>query len=246
MRYGDSERMATDCRFLARKLLFALRRTAPSSPGLIRRKDRCKVVATQRILVVDDEPIVTGSCRRILADSGHEVETTDSGREGLQRALSEHFDLVMTDLRMPDLDGMELVRTLRRERPRTGIVIITGYGTVRSAVAATKLGVTDYIEKPFTPSQIVAAVGKALGARQAGPGIEADMVKDVLGSASRDPRFGQRLLAEGTRVLSGFALSDQAKAAIVSGDIAWIEKECGELSPTERDWLGHRLEAEIW
>ena len=58
--------------------------------------------------------------------------------------------------------------------------------------------------------------------------------------------FGQRLLYEGSRVLSGFALSPEAKAAIVSGDVVWLEKECGELTCAERDWLERRLEAEIW
>ena len=72
------------------------------------------------------------------------------------------------------------------------------------------------------------------------------MVRRVLKAASQSERFGQQLLSEGSRVLSGFALSPEAKAAIVSGDIAWIEKTCGELSCEERDWLQRRLEAEAW
>ena len=62
--------------------------------------------------------------------------------------------------------------------------------------------------------------------------------------ATTDDRFGESLLTKGSRTLSGFALSEEARAAIASGDIAWIEKEVGELSPQERDWLNHRLEAE--
>lgn len=204
------------------------------------------MVAARRILVVDDETMVTQSCRRILALDGHEVETTQSGRDGLQRALAQHFDLVMTDLRMPDLDGMELVRAVRRQSPGTGIIIITGYGTVPSAVAATKLGVSDYIEKPFAPNEIIAAVRKALPAGQSKAEIDADMVRSVLRLASENPEFSQRLLTEGSRVLSGFGLSAEAEAAIASGDIAWIEKNGGELSPEEREWLERRLQAEIW
>ena len=206
------------------------------------------MVAAQRILVVDDEPAVTKSCRRILAGRDDEIQTTQSGREGLRRALSEHFDLVMADLRMPDLDGMELVRRLRSKRPRTAVIILTGYGSVPSAVEAAKLGVSDYIEKPFTPDEITQAVDRALtpAAKSARPRIEADQVRKVLRLAARDRAFAQRLLRQGSRVLSGFALSPPAEAAIVSGDIAWIEKECGELSPEERDWLERRLEAEIW
>lgn len=206
------------------------------------------MVAARRILVVDDEPTVTKSCRRILGGRSDHVQTTESGREGLRLALSEHFDLVMADLRMPDLDGMELVRRLRSKRPGTAVIIITGYGSVPSAVEAVKLGVSDYIEKPFTPEEITQAVGHALtaAAGPAKPRIQADQVRQVLRLAARDQSFAQGLLCRGSRVLSGFAFSPSVKAAIVSGDIAWIERECGELSPEERDWLERRLEAEIW
>ncbi|NQU76207.1 MAG: response regulator [Planctomycetes bacterium] len=204
------------------------------------------MVAARRILVVDDEPVVTKSCRRILLVEGHQVETAESGQEGLRQALSQPFDLVMADLRMPDLDGMELVRAVRKDRPQTAIIIITGFGTITSAVTATKLGVSEYIEKPFTPDQIVEAVNKALLVPPAAPEVQADKVRAVLRVAAQDPSFGARVLAEGSRVLSGFALGDRAEAAIVSGDIAWIEKQCGELSPQERQWLQQRLEAEVW
>ncbi len=209
------------------------------------------MVAAHRVLVVDDEPIVNESCRRVLAHEGYEVDTTESGREGLDRACAQHFDLVITDLKMPDLDGMDLVRALRRERPNTAIVIITGYGTVPSAVEAMGLGVSDYIEKPFTPHQLAKAVHEALAVEEQ-PGkeprleIDAELVKEVLRRASRDPTFGSDLLTEGSRVLSGLALSSEAKAAILSGDITWIEKHCGDLTAEERDWLERRLQAEIW
>ena len=205
------------------------------------------MVAGAKVLVVDDEPVVNESCRRVLAREGFEVNTTESGQDGLSRAFAQHFDLVITDLKMPDLDGMEIVRTLRSQRPRTAVVVITGYGTVASAVEATRLGVSDYIEKPFTPAQLAQAVQRALHAAEPPRvDIEAELVRDVLRQASADPKFGQQLLTTGSRVLSGLALSAQAKAAIVSGDIAWIEKHYGELSPEERTWLEGRLEAEIW
>ena len=206
------------------------------------------MVATRKILVVDDEPVVARGCRRILTEAGYQVDTAGTGREGLSRAVHEDFDLVMADLRLPDLDGMELVRTLRCRRPQIPVVVITGYGSVPSAVEAVKLGVTDYIEKPFTPDQITEAVGEALKPAGCGAGvrIEGKLVREVLRRAGGDQDFGQRLLNEGSRVLSGMALSPDAKAAIVSGDIAWIEKECGQLTAAERDWLERRLQAEIW
>ena len=206
------------------------------------------MVATQKVLVVDDEPVVIKSCQRILTDAGYEVDTAQSGCEGMRRALQEKFDLVMTDLKMPDLDGMELVRELKREQPSMAVVIITGYGTVPSAVEATKLGVSDYVEKPFTPDRITEAANRALrpAREETKPRIEAGIVKEVLRRASRDEDFGASLLTEGHHILSGYALSSETQAAIASGDIAWIEKECGELSAEEREWLERRLQAEIW
>ena len=206
------------------------------------------MVAAGKILVVDDEPLVARSCRRILAGAGYEVDTAATGQDGLNRAVGEDFDLVVADLKLPDLDGMELVRTLRSKQPAIAVIIITGYGSVPSVVEATKLGVSEYIPKPFTPAQITEAVKTALGTAKEPdkPQIEAGLVKKVLRLASSNQKFGERLLYEGSRVLCGFPLSSEAKAAIVSGDIVWIEKECGELSIDERNWLEHRLEAEIW
>jgi DNA-binding NtrC family response regulator len=205
----------------------------------------------RKVLVVDDEPVVNESCRRILRARGFDVATTESGRDGLTRAAAQHYDLVITDLKMPDLDGMELVRAIRRERPGTAVVVITGFGTVPSAVEAVRLGVSDYLEKPFTPSQLAEAVSKALGpapeARQAERvEVEAALVKAVLRTAAADRAFADDLMTRPSRVLCGVALSPEAKAAIASGDVAWIEKHCGDLSDAERSWLTQRLEAEVW
>ena len=206
------------------------------------------VATAGRILVVDDEPVVNQSCRRVLTEAGFEVQTAQSGREGLSRACTQEFDLVITDLKMPDLDGMNLIRSLRKQRPNTAIVVITGYGTISSAIEATRLGVAQYIEKPFTPEELSRAVNGALAEAAEMPKAEinAELVRQVLLRASTDHSFGERLLMEGSRVLSGLPLTSEAKAAIVSGDIVWIEKQCGELSSEEREWLERRLQAEIW
>lgn len=209
------------------------------------------MIATKKILVVDDEPVITKSCRRILSDCGFEVETAGSGTDGLRRAGAKDFDLVITDLKMPDMNGLDLVRRIRQERPQTAIVIITGFGSASTAVEAMRLGVLDYIEKPFSIADITAVVEKALGAvpSSAPPKsslIEADLVREVLRAASSDTAFGARLLREGSKVLSGHALSIEAKAAVVSGDIVWIEKKCGELTAEERSWIDRRLQMERW
>ena len=115
-----------------------------------------------KILVIDDEDIVLISCKRALLPEGFEVKTAQNGIEGLKMIEEERFDLVFTDLKMPDIDGIEVLRIIKQRWPETGVIIITGYQTVDSAVKAIKLGAYDYIEKPFTPDGIINAVNRAL------------------------------------------------------------------------------------
>jgi DNA-binding NtrC family response regulator len=114
------------------------------------------------ILVIDDEDIVRTSCKRLLQPEGYMVETAKSGKEGLQILESRAFDLVLTDLKMPGMDGMEVLLKIKEHWPETEVVIMTGYGTVNTAVRAMKIGVFDYIEKPFTPGDLISLVSKAL------------------------------------------------------------------------------------
>jgi len=162
------------------------------------------MVADRKILVVDDEPAIVRGCERILDRAGYAVESATTGREGLRRATEERFDLVMADLKLPDLDGMELVRMLRIERPEVAIVIITGYSSVSSAAEAVRLGVSDYIQKPFTPDQITDAIRRALEAFEARPRLrpEEALADAALERAERDPIFGQHLVANVGRVVS--------------------------------------------
>lgn len=118
-----------------------------------------------RILFIDDEEIVLRSCRRIFAGSGYEIETAMSGEEGLSKALNQDFDLVVTDLKMPGIGGMEVLTRLRKSRPDTTVIIFTGYASVDTAREALKNGAFDYIPKPFTPEEIREVIKNALEAR---------------------------------------------------------------------------------
>jgi len=119
-------------------------------------------VAVPRILVVDDEMIVCESCKRILEEEGYEAETALSGKEAFEKMKANPFDIVITDLKMPGIDGMEVLRTFRREYPDSIIIMITGFSTVETAVEAMKLGAFDYIPKPFTPDEVAIVVKKAI------------------------------------------------------------------------------------
>ena len=116
----------------------------------------------QRVLVVDDDSTVRQSCERIFTERGYDVETAASGKEGLERTRCGYFDCALLDLRLPDMDGMEVVRAVSEDRSNIAILIVTGYGSVETAAEATRLGVCDYLSKPFTPEEITQAVDGAL------------------------------------------------------------------------------------
>lgn len=119
-----------------------------------------------KILIIDDEDIVRISCKRALMPEGFEVKTAQNGIEGLKMIEEEKFDIVLTDLKMPDIDGIEVVRLIKQRWAETVVIIITGYQTVDSVVKAIKLGAYDYIEKPFTPDGIGSVVYRALEDRK--------------------------------------------------------------------------------
>ncbi len=114
-----------------------------------------------RILVIDDEDIVRTSCSRTLVPEGYEVELVKNGFDGLALLEEGQVDLVLTDLKMPEIDGIEILRRIKEKWPQIEVIIITGYQTVDTAVKAIKLGAFDYLEKPFTPDGLIASVSKA-------------------------------------------------------------------------------------
>jgi DNA-binding NtrC family response regulator len=121
---------------------------------------------TAKILVIDDEPSVCVTCQKILKEEGHAVEYTLSGLEGVRRAIDGNYDLVLLDLKMPDLSGMEALERIREERPDVAVVIITGYATIQTSIEAVRKGAFDYIPKPFTPEELSLSVHKALEDRR--------------------------------------------------------------------------------
>ena len=114
-----------------------------------------------KILVIDDDAAIIQSCARVLGRDGHEIDSAMNGTQGLNLFAGSAYDLVLLDLRMPDIDGMSLLGQLREQDPRTVIIVISGYGNVESAVQAVKLGAFDFLSKPFTPSELRRAVDKS-------------------------------------------------------------------------------------
>ncbi len=108
-----------------------------------------------RILVLDDDPVVTLSCKRILGAEGYSISTVEKGEEALNKLAKEDFDLFISDVRLPDISGIDVLREAKVIKPKTDVVIITGYPTLEDAKEATKLGAFEYIEKPFTPDFMI-------------------------------------------------------------------------------------------
>jgi DNA-binding response OmpR family regulator len=119
-----------------------------------------------RILVVDDEPGFRRSLSRLLEMDGHEIIAAANGREALRLLSGQSFDLVITDVVMPELDGVELMEALRQASREIPVILITGHPTADSSIKAVRFGAVDYLTKPFSKREISLAVDQALGAKR--------------------------------------------------------------------------------
>ena len=117
-----------------------------------------------RVLVIDDEASMRFTLEAVLGDAGHELETADGGAAGIKAFEERGADVVITDLAMPEIDGMKVLATLRAQDPTVPVMMLTAHGSERVAVAAMKAGAFDYIPKPFDPDEIVLAVNRAADA----------------------------------------------------------------------------------
>ena len=202
-------------------------------------------------LVIDDEQIVLDSVKKILTQENFSVDVSLKSPTGLDLALKKEYDIVLTDIRMPEIGGMRILRDIKRAKPAVPVVIITGYATVNSAVQAMKLGASDYIEKPFTPEELIKRVSQALEKAtsetpQDQKVIHRAEVVEVLERAASDSEFVARLYYDGADALDGYDLTGPEKLAILTGDISWIEEHVGPLTKNQMRWLQQRLSAEIW
>jgi CheY-like chemotaxis protein len=118
-----------------------------------------------RILVVDDEEIVIKSCLRILGGGDYQVEAARGGREALRKVEENPYDLIILDIMMPDMGGLEVLRRVKETHPDVDVIIVTGLPQNGTVVEAKKLGASDYISKPFEPDELKLIVRRALGRR---------------------------------------------------------------------------------
>lgn len=119
-----------------------------------------------RILAVDDEEIILDSFRKILVIAGYSIDTVEKGVEALGLIQKQDYDFVFTDLKMPEMDGVEVTKAVKHLRPDIDVVVITGYASIETAVETMKYGAMDYVQKPFTEDELIDFVNKCLIKRQ--------------------------------------------------------------------------------
>jgi len=239
-------------------ITYARREVRPEGP--IRESAKAVPLGRPRVLLMEDEPSLARGLKMVLAKQGYEVELADTGLRALGSLGMKDFDLLVADLRLPDMDGMEVIRTAKETSPQTQVIVITGYASVPSAVDSMKSGVLDYLAKPFTMDEFMGAVDKAVKSkteavpdiRIAPPATEEERliqrreVLRVLDRTSQDLRFWRDLMERGSDVLKEYHLSNEAKAAIVSGDLYWLNEHVGELTQKQLMFIYKRLEREAW
>jgi two-component system response regulator (stage 0 sporulation protein F) len=123
-----------------------------------------------KILVVDDEEGARELFNTILSDEGYEVTLAVSGEDALSRLQSDAFDLVLTDIKMPGMDGLQLLQEIRKSGTKSDVIMVTAYGEVESYLKAMSLGAAEYINKPIRIKELKRIVHKVLTERKARPG----------------------------------------------------------------------------
>jgi DNA-binding NtrC family response regulator len=121
-----------------------------------------------RILVIDDEGVICDACRLVLTEKGYEVEHCLTGLDGLRAIQSGSFDVILLDMKLADMDGMEILQTLQGKGAVPCVIVMTGYATMANAVQTMKLGAADYLAKPFTDDELISTIENACLKRQQG------------------------------------------------------------------------------
>jgi ActR/RegA family two-component response regulator len=212
------------------------------------------------ILVMEDDINVARGLEMVLSEEGYDVNLAGTGALAMKAFREKKFDLLVADLRLPDINGMEVIKQVKNQRPDTEVIVITGYGTTATAVEAMKIGVHDFLPKPFTEDQIKNAITEALllqgeKARKTETKkaetaeerlIQKREVSQILNRTAEDSDFWKDLMENGSNALEAYPLSAEAKAAIVSGDLKWINENIGELTQKQLMFIYKRLEREAW
>ena len=178
--------------------------------------------APPRVFVIDDDDVMLLSCRRILEKDGYNVETFESGVKGLDRVAEVRPQLILVDLKMPELDGLQVIGRLRQLDPDLVIAVITGYATIATAVDAMKAGAYDFLPKPFTPDEL------RLVARR---GCERWQLAEDARHARQEKEAAER------RIITFVSHQLKSPAAAAKQYLDVLVHTSGTLPPTAADWI---------
>jgi CheY-like chemotaxis protein len=131
----------------------------PERPAVV--YELASEITAADILVIDDEVTVNNNIRKILAKKGYTVDQAFTKNEALEKIEHQAYSLVLLDLKIPEVKDLELLKDIREQRPETMVIIITGYASIETAVESSRMGVIDYLPKPFTPDEVRSAAEKA-------------------------------------------------------------------------------------
>ena len=114
-----------------------------------------------KVLIIDDEGVICDGCDLVLTEKGHTVDYCKTGKSGLIAIERGTYDVILLDMKLPDIDGMEVLKRIREKMPAPCVIVMTGYATMSNAIQAMKMGAADYLSKPFTDDELIEAVEKA-------------------------------------------------------------------------------------
>ncbi len=194
------------------------------------------------ILVIDDEPGIREGCRRALTPHGYKVDTAENGEIGLSKLRSGHFDLVLLDIMMPGISGIDLISLIHEHDPEIVCVIITGYATVELAVRAIKQGAYDFLTKPFSTDDLLLVVNQGLERRQLS--LEAKRLQTIEIEAQRLAEEKARLEELDRAKVAFIRLVTHELQAPLSAIITYLDLILNGYIPPEqeREYLEKSLE----
>src|SRR5207249_11560766 len=189
-----------------------------AAPGLRQRRSESDPSMTASILVVDDEPAIQDILTWALSAEGYRVATAGSGEEALSRVEQEDFDVIVTDIVMPGLDGLEVLERSRVLNPRAAVIVMTAYAALETAIAALRRGACDYLEKPFSVDVLKERVQRLLQCRET-------IWKDgLVRRAAQPPSAGHTLGGESDAIRS---VREQIALAVRTSSSVLITVQCG-------------------
>jgi DNA-binding NtrC family response regulator len=215
---------------------------------------------TGKILAIDDEQFIRRLIRNEFSLEGFDVITAKSGEEGISLFNNDCFDLVLLDIKLPKMDGIETLRRIKKTSPDTEVIMITGFGDINSAVDCIKLGAADYVTKPFKLDELLALAGQAIKRRQLQKetrqkGIEpkrpessefihcpSKAMKQVYEIVSKVALTNSTVLIQGETGVGKDVLARQIHLNSARKDSSFLTLDCGLLSPNlaESELYGHR------